>query len=215
MDSRQQARILTARHLADPVVEAREHAEKRRDRHHVVEMGDHEVGIVPGQVQAGVGQRHPGDAADDEQKDEAAGEQHRGAEIDGTAPHGGQPTEDLDAGGHGDDQRRGDEISPRIGVQAGRVHMVRPYHEADDADENHGIGHAQVPEDRLPGEGGDHLADDAEGRNDDDVDFRMAEEPEQMLPEDRIAAARHVEERGAEITVGEQHGQRPGQHRHR
>ena len=34
------------------------------------------------------------------------------------------------------------------------------------------------------------MADHAEARQDQDVDFRMAEEPEQMLVQDRIAAAR-------------------------
>ena len=38
-----------------------------------------------------------------------------------------------------------------------------------------------------------------------DVDLGMAEEPEEMLPEDRVAAAVGVEERGAEVLVEEHH----------
>ena len=58
-------------------------------------------------------------------------------------------------------------------------------------------------------EGGDDLADDAKRRQDQDVDFRMAEEPEQMLEQQRIAAAFRVEKGGAEVAVGQQHGDPP------
>ena len=56
---------------------------------------------------------------------------------------------------------------------------------------------------------------DAEGRQDHDVHFGVAEEPEQVLVEHRIAAARRVEEGRAEVAVGEQHGDRAGEHRQR
>jgi hypothetical protein len=59
---------------------------------------------------------------------------------------------------------------------------------------DHGVGHAEIAEDRLCGEGRDDVADDAEGRQDHDVDFGVAEEPEQVLEQHRIAAAGRVEE---------------------
>ena len=80
---------------------------------------------------------------------------------------------------------------------------MRPDPEADHSDGDHGIGHAEIAEDRLFREGGDDLADDAEGRQDHDIDFRVAEEPEQMLVQQRIAATRRREEGRAEIAVGE------------
>jgi hypothetical protein len=43
----------------------------------------------------------------------------------------------------------------------------------------------------------------------------VAEEPEQMLEQHRIAAAGRIEEGGAEIAVGQQHGDGAGQHRQR
>jgi hypothetical protein len=51
------------------------------------------------------------------------------------------------------------------------------------------------------------------GRNDKDIDLGMAEEPEQVLEQDRIAAAGRVEEGGVEIAVGQQHRQRAGEDR--
>ena len=71
------------------------------------------------------------------------------------------------------------------------AHTMKP----TTADRDHGIGHAEITEDRLLREGRDDLADDAEGRQDQNVDFRMTEEPEQMLVQDRVTAAARVEER--------------------
>jgi hypothetical protein len=59
------------------------------------------------------------------------------------------------------------------------------------------------------------VADHAEARQDQDVHFGVAEEPEQMLVQDRVTAARRVEERGAEMAVGEQHGDGARQNRQR
>ena len=93
--------------------------------------------------------------------------------------------------------------------------MVRPDDEADEADRHHGVRHAEIAEDGLARERRDDLAGDAEARQDQDIDLGVAEEPEQMLEQDRIAAALGIEERGAEVAVGQQHGDRARQHRQR
>ena len=59
--------------------------------------------------------------------------------------------------------------------------MVRPDHKADHTDGNHGISHAQIAEHRLAAEGRNDMADHAETGQDHDIDFRVTEEPEQML----------------------------------
>ena len=63
--------------------------------------------------------------------------------------------------------------------------------------------HALVAEQRLAGEHRDDLGDDAEERQREDVDLGVAEEPEQVLPEDR-AAVGGVEDVRAEVPVGQQ-----------
>ena len=158
-------------HLREPVVEAAEDGEHRAEREHVVEVRDDEIGVVQHVVETGIGELHAGDAAEREQEDEADRPQHRRLELDRAAPHGGDPGEDLDAGRHRDDHGRGDEIGLRVERQADRVHVVRPHDEADEADRDHGIGHADIAEDRLLREGRDDLADDAEARQDQDVDL--------------------------------------------
>ncbi len=128
--------------------------------------------------------------------------QHRGAEGDRAAPHGGDPAEDLHARGHGDHHRRGDEVALHVERQAGGVHVVCPHDEADAADGDHRVDHRHVAEDRLAAEGRDDVADDAKARQDQDVHFGVAEEPEQVLEQDRVAAAVRGEEGRAEIAVG-------------
>ena len=88
-----------------------------------------------------------------------------------------------------------------------------PDDESDETDGDHGVGHAEVTEDGLARESRDDVADDAEARQDEDVDLRVAEEPEQVLVEDGIATQGRVEEAGAEIAVRQQHGDGAGQHR--
>src|SRR3546814_13303101 len=66
------------------------------------------------------------------------------------------------------------------------------------------LGHAEIAEHRLARESRHDVADDAEGRQDHDVDLGVPEEPEQVLEQNRVAAAGRVEERSAEIEVGEQ-----------
>ena len=58
---------------------------------------------------------------------------------------------------------------------------------------------SSVAEQRLAREDRQDLGDHAHRRQDDDVDLRVAEEPEEVLPEDRVAARGRVEEAGAEM----------------
>ncbi len=82
-------------------------------------------------------------------------------------------------------------------------------------DRDHGVGHAEIAEHRLVRERRHDVADDAEARHDENVDLRVAEEPEQMLVEDRIAAAGGAIERRAEVAVRQQHGDGAGENRQR
>ena len=67
-------------------------------------------------------------------------------------------------------------------AHADREHVVRPHAEADEADRNGRGRHRFVAEDHLARKDRNHFRDHAEGRQDQDVDLGMAEEPEQVLP---------------------------------
>ncbi len=77
-----------------------------------------------------------------------------------------------------------------------------------------GEHHDRVAEQRLAGEDRQDLGDDAHGRQDQDVHLGMAEEPEQVLPQHRVAAGGGVEEVGAEVAVEHQQEQGDGDDRH-
>ena len=136
--------------------------EHRAERQHVVEVRDHVISILQHAIDAGIGQHDAGDAAEREQEDESDRPQHRRLEFDRAAPHRGDPGEDLHAGRHRDHHGGGDEIGLRRRRHADSVHVVRPHHKADAADRDHRIGHAEIAEHRLLGEGRDDLADHAE-----------------------------------------------------
>ena len=70
--------------------------------------------------------------------------------------------------------------------------MVAPNDEADNTDTGHGQHHRFVAEDGATSRGCQHFGHDTEGGDNDHVHFGVAEEPEQMLEEQRIAA-RHEE----------------------
>ena len=168
---------------------------------HVVDVRDDPVGVLDHEVEGHDGQEGAVQPADEEERDEAHGEEHRRVEAQVAAPHGGQPVEELDARGHRDEEREEREEGQEDG--AGREHVVRPDREAQGPDRGRGDDEGPVAEERLAGEDRDDLADDAEGGQDEDVDLGVAEEPEDVLPEHRAAAQRRVEEAAAVVAVDE------------
>ena len=85
-----------------------------------------------------------------------------------------------------------------------------PRQEGDGDDRQH---HGVVAEHGLARSVGQNIRGDAHGGQDEDVDLRVPEEPEQMLPEQRLPVAGRKEETGPERLVEEQHDQRAGQNR--
>ena len=99
-----------AEHLGPPVVGAGGQAEDAAAEQHVMEVGDHEVGVGLLQVGRRRGVHDARQAADDEHGDEADGEQHRRPKLQRSAPHRADPVEDLHPGRdrdqHGGERRR-------------------------------------------------------------------------------------------------------------
>src|SRR3546814_12060865 len=104
------------------------------------------------------------------------------------APERQQPCVDLDRGRDVDYEGRGREEEAEIGVHARYVHVVHPDEEAERADDDDRPDHHPVAEDVLAGVDADELGADAEGGQRADIALGVAEEPEEMLEEDRRAA---------------------------
>ena len=69
-----------------------------------------------------------------------------------------------------------------------------PHDEAQHADQQHRADQLAISEQRLACVGRDDLGDDAHRRQQQDVHLGVREEPEQVLPEDRVAASRARED---------------------
>ncbi len=95
---------------------------------------------------------------------------------------------------------------------AGGVHVVRPNTHGQAADRQRGEDHALVTEHGLAGEGRDDLGCHPEEGQRQDVDLGMAEEPEQVLPQDRLAAPGRVEEVRPHVPVGPEQDEVGGEH---
>ena len=63
--------------------------------------------------------------------------------------------------------------------------------------------HHRITEYGAPAECLGDYADEARRRQEDDVDFRMAEEPEEMLPQQHIATFGRIEEMRSDQAVRE------------
>ena len=140
----------------------------------------------------------PGQAADHEEDDEAADEEQRRVEasacrsltvishakiwiVDGI-------TTIIEAAAK--------KMSVVVG-EPGREHVVRPDAEADERDEQLGHRDERERDHPAPRERRDDRRRDPEGGQDDDVDLGVAEDPEEVLPEQRLAAVRRRRRSGS------------------
>ena len=199
--------------LREPVGVAGERAEQHAADDDVVEVGHQEKAVVQHEVRRRHGQQHAGHAADDEGDHEAERPQHRRGIDDPAAIHREEPVEDLHAGRHRDDHRGDAEDRVDVGAGAHGEEVVQPDREGQDADRHRRHDHRAVAEQRLAGEGRDHLREDAEGGQDQDVDLRMSPCPDQVHEHHHVAAGFVGEEMKAEVAVQQQHRQRRGQDR--
>ena len=66
--------------------------------------------------------------------------------------------------------------------------MVTPDDETQYGDRDHRIHHHAIAEDRFAAERREDIGGHSHRRQNHDVNFRMTEEPEQMLPQQRMSA---------------------------
>ena len=178
---------------SQPVEDPGKQAENRSRHQHVMEMGDHVIGIVKVIVDTAIGQHDTRHTTNGEERDHAQRPDHRCTELNGSAPHGRDPAKELDPGRHSYEQGREHERHPQEALHSGGKHVVGPHQEPDDRDGHGRHGHEAVAEDPLAREAGDELRDDPHRRQDHDVDRRMGVEPEEVLEEDRVAPQGGIE----------------------
>ena len=174
-----------ARDLGPPVIECAEDREHHPAEQYVVEMCDHEVRVSLLKVDRHGCVHDSAQPAERELEYRGDAEVERGLHPQRTAPHGRAPTENLDPGGNRDQHRGDGKRRVRHRAHSGREHVMPPNAVRQKADEHHRIRHPGVTEQGLAREHRQNLRHHPEGRQRHDVDLRMAEQPEQVLPQDR------------------------------
>ena len=180
---------LPAGRLREPVVDAGEQREDRARRDDVVEVADDVIGVVQVDVRRREAERQAGETADAEHRQERQREQHRRREPDRRAPERQQQRRQNDHRRDRDDHRRRLEERAHRRAHAGHEHVVRPHDERHEAEEHHRVDHRAIAPQRLARVVRDDLGDDAHRRKDQHVHLGVREEPEQVLPQQRVAAA--------------------------
>ncbi|MNN16079.1 hypothetical protein D3C81_1292070 [compost metagenome] len=79
--------------------------------------------------------------------------------------------------------------------------MVSPYHEAEEGNQNGGEHHRAVPEQALTSKCRNNIGNDTKCRKDKYVNLRVSEDPEYMLPENRVTAIADFKEVSSEYPV--------------
>ena len=197
-------------HLREPEVHAGVGREHDGSEKGVVEVGDHEVGVRDVEVQRGGRQHDAGQTTEQEGREEADGEDHRGLEGDPALPHGAEPVEELQAGRDRDEE--GHEAEERQQHGTRDEHVVGPHGQGQSGDRQGRENQADVAEHRLTGEDREDLGHDTEERQGQDVDLGVTEEPEQVLPQDRATVGRVVDVAAEETVVEDAEG-RSGEQR--
>ena len=177
-----------------------------------MEVGHNIISVMQVIVEAAIGQNNTRHTSNGEHEDEAHRPNHGCLEAHRTAPHCCNPAEDLYTCWYRDHHRCRRKVHFHVNAHARGEHVVRPDNKADDANCNHGIGHAEIAKHWLAAEGCYDLADDAETWQNHDVHFRVTEEPEQMLIQDRVTASRRIKECAAKVTVDQKHRNCSRQH---
>src|SRR5690606_8239680 len=123
--------------------------------------------------------------------------------------------EDLDPGRDRDQHRDATEGSVGHRTHTDDEHVMSPDPEGQEADSTGRVDHEGVAEEWLPTEGRQDLGNYSEGWKHQDVDLGMPEDPEDVLPENRITTLGGVEEVRAELPVEGHLEQADGEGGHR
>src|SRR6266851_191345 len=196
------------RHLRGPVIKGPKKSEENAADNHIVKMRDHEIRISQVPSQRRDTQHDSSEAGRQELEEKGNAKKHRGLELNLSSPHGSQPVEDLDSSRDRDGHRRQHEKSIHVCAHADCEHVMGPYTHANEPDRDRGSYHYRITEDRLAREDWDNLGDEGEGWEDQDIDLRMSENPEEMHPDHGGASRLGVEEVPPKIAIDQQHNLR-------
>ena len=177
-------------------------------------MGNNKVGVAELPVEGCDRHHDAGKPGDQELEQESDAEDHRRLELDLSAPHRAEPIEDLDAGRDRDSHCRKHKKAVGVGIHPDREHVMRPDAQTDEPNADRCGYHDGVSKDRFARKYWNDLGCKGEGRNNQNVDFRMPEDPEEVHPKGCRASGLRIEEVPAKVTVDRKHDLSCGKRRY-
>ena len=177
-----------------------------------MEVRDHEVGVAQLPIERRNAQHDPGQTGDQKLKQERHAEKHRRLEYQILPPHMvpsqlnifipvGTAIAMVDA----TKKALPYDVMPTVNMWwAHTLMLMKPI-------ATRGRHHDGIAEDGFARKHRNDLGDEGERGHDQDINFGMAEDPEEVHPDDRRSTRLGVEEVAAQIAIDQQHDLRGGQ----
>src|SRR5580704_10814330 len=201
-------------HLRIPVVERSEECKNDSANDDVMKMRNHKIGTAELPVERRRPQHDSRQARDQKLEQEANTEEHGNPERNFPAPHRPQPIEYLDPRWNSDSYCRENEETVPVSAHPHREHMVSPDAKADKPDGDCRRHHDGIAEDRFAREHWHNFGDESEGRNYQDVNFRVAENPEEVHPKNCGTSCLGIKKVSAKIAIDKEHDLCRGERRY-
>src|SRR5882724_1223822 len=150
-----------------------------------MEMRRHKVSIVHWQIERGLAQHQPSDPTGNKQRHEADRKKHRCGEANSCPPQRAKPVKSLNGRRYANRKCQNRKSHRRIGTHPADEHVMSPNEKSQQPDREDCKHHRAVTEDWLARECRKNMRSRAHAGQDGYIDFRMAEEPKQMLPQYR------------------------------
>ena len=171
-----------AKHLREPEVGSGKNPEHRRHTHDHVEVPHHKVSRVQHDVGRRLRQEEAAHPSGDEHRDKPQREERGRIDAQLCPVKTSQPDQHDNRGGNGDDQSGKRECQRRNRIHPTHEHVMPINHVTKDSQSAEGVDQHSVAEHRLAHVGNQNMRDNAHPRHDRDIDLRMSEKPEEVLP---------------------------------
>ncbi|MNI00884.1 hypothetical protein D3C73_537000 [compost metagenome] len=169
-------------HEGEIIVDAGDDREEHAADDHVVQMRNNEIRIMRLPIERHERHHHAGQATDGEDRQTACPEQHWHGKDHAARQHGGDEDENLHPRRDRHGLRRSRKEGERYLRQAGGEHVMHPQAEAEETCTDRRKHDPGISYNRPLRECRHDHCHQRDGRQEDDVDFRVTENPEQVLP---------------------------------
>ncbi len=199
--------ILASSLFTYPKIKSCKNSKYSSHTQYIMEMSYNIVSIVQCYIHSPICQYNSGKSSNSKLNLESQSKQHRGRQPQGSPIQSSKPRENFDSSRHSNNHRCTCKICTSIYVQTNCIHVVCPNLESKNGDRSHGIHHSYIPKNGFTRKKTQHVANDTKGRLNQNVYFRVSEEPEQVLIQYNITSTCRQKERSIKVSVCLKHSQ--------